>query len=230
MKIRSKNGGTICYLQDSGERTVSKDSVATCSATWFVFPYASAQSHAPTISKSAHPIWSGLYCTSVSIKRQGLGAIISAQYEGAESSWSSTTDSNENTIEVSCTMREEPIETHPDFEKWAGTPKNPNCAIFDEEGKFVSWNHNTAGGNIMKGVKSYLVPSYSGTVNYISRGKPSLGGIGGIGGGGGLPSVGGGREWMRTGISYQSLADGRYKVSETYLLSGPNGWNKYIYR
>jgi len=26
------------------------------------------------------------------------------------------------------------------------------------------------------------------------------------------------------------MADGKYKVSITYLLSGPNGWNKYIYK
>lgn len=31
---------------------------------------------------------------------------------------------------------------------------------------------------------------------------------------------------MNTGISYQSIADGKYKVTENYLLSGPNGWNK----
>ena len=54
----------------------------------------------------------------------------------------------------------------------------------------------------MAGVKSYLVPSYSGTVSYISKGVPSLGGIGRIGGGGGLPSVGGMYQWMCTGISY----------------------------
>ena len=228
MKLRAKNG-EVCYLQDSGERVISNDSVATCSATWFVYPYSSAFAHAPVVNKSVHPIWNGLYCSSVSIKRYGAGAIITAQYEGSES-WSSTSDSNENTIEVSCTMREEPIETHPDFERWAGTPDNPNCGIFDEDGKFTGWNQKTEGGKIMRGIKSYLVPSYSGSISYISNGKPSLSGIGGIGGGGGLPGVGGGREWMCTGISYQSLADGKYKVSETYLLSGPNGWNKYVYK
>lgn len=126
-------------------------------------------------------------------------------------------------------MREEPIETHQRFENWAGTPDNPKSGIFDEDGRFVGWNEKTAGGKIMRGIKSYLVPSYSGTITYISKGRPSIGGIGSIGGGGGLPAVGGKHEWMRTGISYQRLADGRYKVSETYLLSGPNGWNKYVY-
>ena len=174
-----------------------------------------------------------------------VGALITAQYEGAES-WSSTSDQYENTVEVSCTMREEPIESHPDFERWAGSPDKPNCGIFDEDGKFTGWNSKTEGGKIMAGVKSYLVPSYSGTVSYISKGVPSLGGIGRIGGGGGLgvpslggigriggggglPSVGGMYQWMCTGISYQSMSDGNYKVSETYLLSGPKGWNRYIY-
>lgn len=227
MRVRAKNG-EVCILQSSGERVVSEDSVATCSATWFVYPYEAAQSNSPIISKSSHPIWSGLFCKSVSIKKYGTGAIITAQYEGSES-WSSTDDSNENTVEVACTMREEPIESHPKFEYWAGTPEKPNAGIFDEDGKWTGWNQKTAGGKIMRGVKSYLVPSYSGSVSYVSRGRPSLGGIGNIGGSGSLPSVGGKYQWMRTGISFQSIADGKYRVTETYLLSGPNGWNRYIY-
>ena len=159
------------------------------------------------------------------VRRWGFN---NCEYEGAES-WSSTSDQHENTVEVSCTMREEPIESHPNFENWAGTPQKPNCGIFDEDGKFVGWNSKTQGGKIMAGVKSYLVPSYSAAVGYISKGVPSLGGIGSIGGGGGLPSVGGMYQWMCTGISYQSMSDGNYKVSETYLLSGPRGWNRYIY-
>ena len=217
-------------MRDSGERVVSADSVATCSATWFCYPYSAASANSPIINKSVHPIWSDLYCKSVGIKRHGEGAIISAQYEGSEFVWDSDRDFSENTVEVSCTMREEPIESHPDFERWAGSPDKPNCGIFDDDGKFIGWNSKTQGGKIMAGVKSYLVPSYSAAIGYISRGMPSLGGIGRIGGGGGLPSVGGMYQWMCTGISYQSMSDGNYKVSETYLLSGPNGWNKYIYK
>lgn len=227
MKIRAKNG-EVCILQNSGERVVSEDSVTSCSATWFVWPYEVANLHSPVINKSAHPVWAGLFCKSVSIKRHGTGAIISAQYEGAES-WSSKDDSNDNSVEVACTMREEPIESHPNFEYWAGTPQKPNCGIFDEDGKFTGWDSRTAGGKIMAGVKSYLVPSYSATVNYISQNSPSLGGIGGIGSATGLPSVGGKYQWMCTGISFNSIADGKYKVSIGYLLSGPNGWNRYIY-
>ena len=229
MRVRLQNG-EVCFLRDSGERVVSADSVATCSATWFCYPYSAASANSPIINKSVHPIWSDLYCKSVGIKRHGEGAIISAQYEGSEFVWDSDRDSSENTVEVSCTMREEPIESHPDFERWAGSPDKPNCGIFDDDGKFIGWNSKTQGGKIMAGVKSYLVPSYSAAIGYISRGMPSLGGIGRIGGGGGLPSVGGMYQWMCTGISYQSMSDGNYKVSETYLLSGPNGWNKYIYK
>lgn len=229
MRVRLQNG-EVCFLRDSGERVVSADSVATCSATWFCYPYSAALAHCPIVNKSPHPIWSDLYCKSVGIKRHGEGAIITAQYEGSEFVWDSDKDSSENTVEVSCTMREEPIESHPDFERWAGSPDKPNCGIFDDDGKFVGWNSKTQGGKIMAGVKSYLVPSYSAAVGYISRGMPSLGGIGSIGGGSGLPAVGGNRQWMCTGISYNKMADGKYKVSITYLLSGPNGWNKYIYK
>ncbi len=227
MKVRLKNG-EVCFLQDSGERVVSEDSVATCSATWFVYPFSSASFYAPTVNKSIHPIWSGLCCKSVGIKRFGDGALITAQYEGAES-WSSSSDSSENTVEVSVTMREEPIETHPQFETWAGTPTNPKAGIFDDDGKFTGWNSKTDDGKLMAGVKSYLVPAYSASVTHISRGRPSVGGIGNIGGGNGLPAVGGKRQWMCTGIAYSTMADGKYRVSETYLLSGPNGWNRKIY-
>jgi hypothetical protein len=181
------------------------------------------------MNKSAHPIWTDLFCKSVSIRKHGTGAIITANYEGSES-WDSENDSGENTVEVSCTMREEPIESHPNFTYWAGTPDEPKCGIFDDDGKFAGWNSKTEGGRIMAGVKSYLVPSYSGSVNYVSQNQPGLGGIGGIGGANGLPSVGGKYQWMRTGISFQRLADGKFKVSESYLLSGPNGWNRYIYQ
>ena len=227
MKLRAKNG-EVCYLQDSGERTVSNDSVATCSATWFVYPYSSAIHYAPIVNKSIHPIWNDLYCKSVSIKKYTKGALITAQFEGADD-WNYNSNNGENTLEVSATMREEPIESHPKFEDWAGTPENPKSGIFDEDGKFVGWNSKSAGGKIMAGVKSYLVPSYSGTISYISKGKPNLGGIGSIGGGVGLPSVGGRYQWMKTGVSFSLMSDGKYKVTESYLLSGPNGWNKYIY-
>lgn len=229
MRVRLQNG-EVCFLRDSGERIVSADSVATCSATWFCYPYSAALAHCPIVNKSPHPIWSDLYCKSLGIKRHGDGAIITAQYEGSEFVWDSDRDSAENTVEVSCTMREEPIENHPDFERWAGSPDKPNCGIFDDDGKFVGWNSKTQGGKIMAGVKSYLVPSYSAAVGYIAMGMPSLGGIGSIGGGSGLPAVGGNRQRMCTGISYNKMADGKYKVSITYLLSGPNGWNKYIYK
>lgn len=33
MRVRLQNG-EVCFLRDSGERVVSEDSVATCSATW----------------------------------------------------------------------------------------------------------------------------------------------------------------------------------------------------
>jgi len=102
MKLRAKNG-EVCHLQDSGERIVSEDSIATSSATWFVYPYESALNYSPIVNKSSHPIWSGLYCKSVAIKKYGTGAIITAHYEGSES-WSSTDDSNENTVEVACTI------------------------------------------------------------------------------------------------------------------------------
>ena len=137
MRVRAKNG-EVCILQSSGERVVSEDSVTTCSASWFVYPYEAATANSPIISKSSHPIWSGLFCKSVSIKRHGTGAIITAEYEGSES-WSSTDDSNENTVEVACTMREEPIESHPKFEYWAGTPEKLFATLANTDTRKPEW-------------------------------------------------------------------------------------------
>lgn len=75
MRIRTKNG-EVCFLQSSGERVFSKDSVSTCSASWFVYPYESGLSHTPVVNKSSHPIWSDLFCKSVSVRRHGDGTII----------------------------------------------------------------------------------------------------------------------------------------------------------
>lgn len=227
MKVRLKNG-EVCILQSSGERVVSYDAVATCNAVFFVYPYESVNNYSPQVNKTAHPIWSDLYCKSVAIKKHGKGAIITTQYEGVDFNWDNN-NSDENTVEVACTMREEAIETHPQFKTWAGTPKKPNAGIFDDDGKFTGWNANESLGEEMQGIKSYLVPSYSGTISYVSRGRPSLGGIGKIGGGNGLPSIGGKYQWMNTGVSFATMADGKYRVTESYLLSGPNGWNRKIY-
>lgn len=118
MRVRLQNG-EVCFLRDSGERVVSADSVTTCSATWFCYPYSAALAHCPIVNKSPHPIWSDLYCKSVGIKRHGEGAIITAQYEGSEFVWDSDKDSSENTVEVSCTMREKP----PRFREMGGKPR-----------------------------------------------------------------------------------------------------------
>lgn len=231
IKVRLNSDGTAKVLQSRGELVIQKDSVATSSAVWFVYPFSAAKSLAPEVGKSPHPIWGGLYCKSYTIKKAGAGAIITAQFEGSEYQWDSEKDSEENTVEVAATMREEPIETHPKFKDWIAEKEGGlSVAIFDDDGNFKTWNKDTKLGSELLGVKSYYVPGYSATVTFISKARPSLGGIGSIGGGGGIPGLGEGREWMKTGISYSSLADGTYKVTETYLSSGEKGWNEEVYK
>ncbi len=229
MKVRLQNG-TAKVLQDSGELVESNDAVSTCTATWFVYPFSNAYAQAPTVGSSCHPVWTSLYCTEFAIKKYGTGAIITAEYEGSSFTWDSDEDTDNNTVEVSCTMREEAIETHPDFESWAGTPSVPKSGIFDDEGMFTGWTSTTEGGRAMAGVRSYLVPSYSANISSVSSSKPSLDSIGKISSGGSLPSLGGDREWLCTGISYSSLGDATYSVVKTYLSSAEGGWNKYIYK
>jgi hypothetical protein len=227
MNTRASSNG-FCILKNSGERTTGKDGVVSCGATFFCLPYSDHAHYTPQIGISAHPIWSDLFCVSTMVKRQNAGAIIQANYEGVIAAGMGDSNS-ERTVEISTTVREEPIETHPDFASWAGTPQNPNGGVFDEDGKFTGWNSKTALGAEMAGVKSYLVPSSSATISYLSRSRPSLARVGTIQTPAGLPAVSPHRTWLFTGLSYQKLQDGSYKVTENYLLSGAKGWNTRIY-
>jgi len=226
MKFRAADN-EICILQSLGERVVSADAVATCSATFFIWPASALSRHIPVIGVSQHPVWSGLYCKNTVARPQKSGIVVVATYEGVDYSNEGTSVASDMNVEVACTMKEEDIRTHPKFTDWAGTPQNPVGGIFEDK-KFVDWNEETDIGKEFRGVKSYLVPGYTATISYTAFSRPSLGDIGHIGNVARLPSVGT-RKWMNTGLAYQTLADGKYKVTENYLLSGPKGWNEKIY-
>lgn len=229
-KVRIQdNASSFMVLQSSGEYVENDDAVATCTAAWFVYPFETATTKAPTVDSSAHPVYTNLVCSEFSIKKHGTGAIITASYEGVSCTWDSDEDASSNTVEVSCTMREEPIETHPDFTTWAGTPSIPIAGRFDSDGDFLGWDVSTPIGEELKGITSYLVPSYAATKSYKSSSEPSLGATGSIGSFSGLPSLPDGRQWMLTGISYSKISSGSYDVTVNYLSSDTKGWNTRIY-
>jgi len=125
---------------------------------------------------------------------------------------------------------QEPIETHPDFVSFAGTPENPlNGAQFEDTGEFIGFASED-NQQELNGTRSYIVPSvlvnltyYTHYVPNVSRiGKPWTGYIPDL-----IkpPNV---RDWLLIGMPYKKLGN-LFQVSQQILGSGPNGWNRNVY-
>lgn len=143
----------------------------------------------------------------------------------------------EPTYELSGTLSEEPIETHPNFEDFAGTPSAPlNGAVFldpetnkpttsDELGVFTEFGIS---GN-KAGVSSYASPTVMWTEIRYSTSKPSeLGDLGEIDNPNGGPPNFTGRDWLLWDISYRRRG-AIYEIRISWKLSGRNGWDEDIY-
>jgi hypothetical protein len=123
----------------------------------------------------------------------------------------------------------EPIETHPDFDRFAGTAFPPAAreegSVWDPvTGQFLRFD-----GGQFKGVQYYLTPSTQITVSYWKDSVPILKPrmkivekISGVS----LPSdvV----NLLRVESSYRQTGSS-YQVTEVYLASGDKGWDKDIY-
>lgn len=120
----------------------------------------------------------------------------------------------------------EPIESHPNFTLFAGTPENPKPGVeFDENGVFLGF---TTGSK--RGITSYIVPDVRVNLNYwtfrVPNGKritkeiaSSLPGVTSN------PTV---RDYLLIGLVYRQFGQ-LYQVTEQWLGSGPLGWNREIY-
>jgi hypothetical protein len=144
---------------------------------------------------------------------------------------------------LSAALSEEPIELHPDFATFAGTPSAPeNGAIFvdpdtnqittdDARGVFREF-FATVGGlpNLKAGIESYLSPGATWQVTYFSTSRPTdLGDLGEIDEPtGSEPSFGSGRDWLYSAADY-TRRGGIFEIRKTWLLSGRGGWDSDIY-
>lgn len=145
---------------------------------------------------------------------------------------------------VSASTTTEPIDTHPEFEEFAGNKDEPkNEAIFNDDGTFKAFKVHPScprpRKNNKAGIKSYLAPSM--TYEIIAElGSPNnnTGEIGEITSSpdahapAGLNSLSvpkiGKRDWLVIGIDEQPFGKG---VRETikWRLSGRRKWNEDIY-
>jgi len=169
---------------------------------------------------------------------------ITANYTGMEDN---SADDSEPVYSLNVGTQQEPIETHPDFATFAGTPSAPlNKAVFidaqnnevtaanpadpadNEKYKFSRFQLDSP----LKGLDSFLdSTNTTWTQKYTSSVKPSDGGdVGEIDSNlpGNPPSFGGNRNWLYTGMAFDQRAH-VYSITRSWRLSGKDGWKSQIY-
>lgn len=224
MNARGKVGQLI--KKDQSDIEWGEDGAGSGTVTYYITPKTLAIQKAPRVRTDTHPDDSRLVARRNRVRFADGGAYIVTSYEGIVQE---PGGKDEVEVVVSPTLREAPITTHPKFSSWAGTPANPNEAVFDPDGRFASW----APDSDLLGQDTWLIPSVEVTLSYFSRREPNLSQLGTIiSSKRNLPKVGQ-RDWLVTGIPYRSVGQGSergFNVSESYLMSGIDGWNKRVYR
>jgi len=145
------------------------------------------------------------------------------------------------TYELSGSLDQQPIETHPNFSDIAGTPSDPaNGAVFidpstgeiTEEGDLGVFREfkSTLGGspNPKAGVDSYMDPGATWTEISFSLTQPSLGSLGDISSPAGPNPSMGGRNWLFWEVNSRRRGH-IIEVRKTWKLSGRGGWDTDIY-
>jgi len=135
-------------------------------------------------------------------------------------------------ISYSGGQNNDPIDTHPDFEDFAGTPAAPlNGAKFDAESQeFIGFfSPSAAGQPNFRGVQYYLTPSSLITLSYWTDKVPTLKNRMSV-----HDSVDGFKkpddmkDFLLVDTPYRQVGS-FYQVTEQYVGSGPNGINRVIY-
>lgn len=192
----------------------------------------------------AHPFNSAMWCEEQDITYTSKGAVLRATYAGAE-----YTSFDKPVYELVVGMQEAPIETHPEFESFAGSPGSAlNGALFidPETGapsgaptalfdRFLPYDDGDL--NPKAGIESFLEPTVTYRESFVRNYLPSASGFGRVTNsvpGPGYPGSEGGRDWLYMGFTYQRRGDPTgqgfvYEVSKEWRLSGRRGWDPDIY-
>jgi hypothetical protein len=169
---------------------------------------------------AAHPVWSFLYMERRTVSIEYGFCRTTCEYAGFEGVPIPV-------IEYSTGVGEEPIQTHPDFESFAGTPSAPlNGAIFID---FETNEKTTDNGrgifekfwlnppNQFSGVTSYLMPVPCKRITSIAPIPELVSRVGRLEG-----------EWLVTGVT--ASRRGRiYQNVVEFRGPGRRGWNADIY-
>lgn len=191
----------------------------------------------------------GLGCTKVTRDYNGAQQMASYvfSFEGLQTTDFGFDNGDDKTFEVDVAMREEPIETHPDFDTlrdkygWDATRKEffPNIpADNSQAGLAAAADRSKRATSPMYGVTSYLVPGITYRLSYTRKTVPSgiLDNIGTIDNPPGLSKFpelqkllsASTRNWLKLApkITQRGTA---VTITEEWLLSGVRGVNKDIY-
>lgn len=234
MSLNTK-GNAALTIQPGAKVTENDDGTLTGVAVWE--GGAENLASAPRIG-SPHPFNQKLECTSYELEGLTLGrARYTASYFGISN----------DTRRVSYTagVASEDIQLHSDFEKFAGTPKNPIGGarwlpkVDPESGEvYYEWlgffnGENGADGDkdSLVGTNNYLSPSGTVEVSYYTSREPKMKRLATI-----HNKVKGWRKpegiknLLLTDMPYRQIGRSHYQVTETYLASDEKGWNPKLYK
>lgn len=164
---------------------------------------------------------------------------IDLHYEGKDIVFAD--EETSKNISVDFTTSQEPIESHIDFcTKIGGTPTTPlHGAYFDRTtGEFLGFpvidpDEPDVTPSRFAGVRSYLMPQETYTVDTVEFQYPDSGEIENVGRvftpDVPLPTLPGERTWVNTGIRVQNIANVYFRQQVTGMLSGPRKWVPEIY-
>jgi hypothetical protein len=188
---------------------------------------------------SVHPRFTTMAVSRVDWEKGKDGQFyqVTYQYEGF------LNDLPEPTYTLNVSTNEEPIQIHPKFQSFAGTPKNPkNGAIFidpktgkistdNSKAVFREFSFQESASQSFAGVESFLSPGATWQEISFDTKKPSdLGQLGTIDTPDGrAPRFGSGRDWLYNGAEYTRRGH-IYEIRKTWLLSAKGGWNEEIYK
>lgn len=243
---------TIIYIGEyaAGQLIETQD----CTITFNEYGIASAVLHfeslwddAPALVSAVgvHPDFNWLFRKTADIKRAGGNtAEIVITFEGVSPEQD---EDAEPVYSLENAVTNAPIETHPDFETFAGTwtndGSNPNGARFITDvldmnkGKFLGFVPTPGEANPKAGVTDFLVPSliYSETRTYSGLALSALaidmnkiGKIDTPPPSNVLPTVASPRNWLLFACNASQVGGG-IKVDKKWRLSGPRGWDEDIY-
>lgn len=159
---------------------------------------------------------------------------VDLKYEGQDTRFTRPSIAADVTMETATAL--EPIDSHPRFKEFAGTPTAPlNGAVFDpKDGGFKYFAPIVSNAiNPFAGIRSYYMPISKLTNNNIEQRWPTAAELDRVGKiqppSGSAPNLPGGRNWLYVGVTVRNIGNIYFEIQRNYAASGPRKWNEDIY-